>query len=168
MGNINVAPHIDINGIGCKVTNVSDHDIYLEAVNNARLLVHTLEAAILSLYDDSSTFLLMVQFMYLSQSHQEEDAACNYFDAIVICMKVNLDVVQQSFRALLAVGHDQAALSLWQGHPCVWRQLLIVVNYNMVYKKQSNKILYIQTGVHERRWKAQRHRVACSSDKAVC
>jgi len=110
---------------------VSDHDIYLEAVNNVRLLVHTLEAAILSLYDDSSTFLLMVQFMYLSQSHQKEDAACNYFDAITICMKVNLDVVQQSFRALLAVGHDQAALSLWQGHPFVWRQLLIIVNYTV-------------------------------------
>jgi hypothetical protein len=113
MGNINVAQHIDINGIGCKVTNVSDHDIYLAAVNNARPPVHTPEAAILSLYDDSSTFLLMAQSMYLSQSHQEEDAACNYDDAIAICMKVNLDVVQQSFRALLAVGHDQAALSLW-------------------------------------------------------
>jgi son of sevenless-like protein len=111
VANIHVARHVDIDGIGRDIANASDDDLYLNTVNNARLLVRTLEAAMQSLYDDGSTFLITAQAICLSQSRQEDDASRDYLDAIAICMKANLDVVSQSLEALLAVGHDQADFS---------------------------------------------------------
>jgi len=111
VANIHVARHVDIDGIGRELANATDDDLYVQTVNNARLLVRTLEAAMQSLYDDGSTILLTAQAMRSSQPRQEDNASREYLDALATCLKANLDVVRQSLEALLAVGHDQADLS---------------------------------------------------------
>ena len=75
VANIHVARHVDIDGIGRELANASDDDLYVQTVNNARLLVRTLEAAMQSLYDDGSTFLLTAQAMRPSQPLQEDHAS---------------------------------------------------------------------------------------------
>jgi son of sevenless-like protein len=111
VADIHVARHVDIDGIGRELANASDDDLYLQTVNNARLLVRTLEAAMHSLYDDGSTFLLTAQGMHPGQSRQEDNASRDYLDAIATGIQENLNVVRQTVEALLAVGHDQADMS---------------------------------------------------------
>lgn len=111
MADIHVARHVDIDGIGRELANASDDDLYLQTVDNARLLVRALEATMQSLYDDGSTFLLYSQNMRPGQSSEEDHACREYLDAIATCMQANLNVVHQTVEALLAVGHDQADMS---------------------------------------------------------
>ena len=111
VGNIHVARHVDIDGIGRELANASDDDLYLQTVNSARILVRTLEAAMQSLYDDGSMLLLTAQAMRSSPSRQEDSASRDTLSAVATCMQANLNVVLQTLEALLGVGLDQAHLS---------------------------------------------------------
>lgn len=111
VANIHIARHVDIDGISREISNESDGDLYLQSVNNARLLVRTLEAATQSLYDDGSILLLKVQGIRRCDSREELGASCEYLDVLSTCMQANLDVVCQTLDSLLAIGHDQADLS---------------------------------------------------------
>lgn len=111
VANVHVARHVDIDGIGREIANASDDDFYLQTVNNARLLVRTLEVAMQSLYDDGATFLVTAQSMRSIKSEEDSIPSRDYLDAIATCMKANLVVVSETLEALLAVGQDQADLS---------------------------------------------------------
>lgn len=111
VANIHIARHVDIDGISREPSNPSDGDLYLETVDNARVLVRTLEAALQSLYDDGSTLFLTAQSIRYTQSRQENEAARDFIDAIAACLKSNMDIVHRTMEALLAIGHEQADLS---------------------------------------------------------
>lgn len=108
--NIHVARHVDIDGMGRKLANAPNDDPYLQTVNNARLLVRTLEAAMQSLYDDGSTLVLKTQCMHFSPSH-EYSSESRDLDVIGASLQRNLDVVCKTYEALLGAGYDQADLS---------------------------------------------------------
>lgn len=112
VSNIHVARHVDIDGI--RQESTSDNELYSQTVEKARTLVRTLEAAVQSLYDDTADLLLSAQSvreLEPGQSRLDRDAAYDYIDVLSTSLKANLAVVQQTFQALLAVGHDQADMA---------------------------------------------------------
>ena len=67
---IHVARHVDIDGIGQEDSASSTN--YMHTVDNARLLVRTLEAVFQSIYDDCSVLLLTVQSVRDCEAGQEK------------------------------------------------------------------------------------------------
>lgn len=83
-------------------------------MEKARILVRTVEAAVQSLYDDSSMLLLVIESVRRlepGQSWDEKDSSYDHLDALIPSLKSNLGVVQQTLEALLSVGHDQADMA---------------------------------------------------------
>jgi len=113
VANIHIARHVDIDGIRREAGNTPNDDLYTQTVENARLLVRTLEAAMQSLYDDGSSLLTTTQTVRLpgkGRSWQESDF-CDGLDKLATALRANLGIVQQSLEALLSVGHDQADMA---------------------------------------------------------
>lgn len=114
IGNIHIARHVDIDGIRRELGDTPSGDLYAETVENARLLIRTLEAAMQSLYDDGSFLLITAQAIRHQQPGRPLKRNDNFFDlldAFAGALKVNLGVVLQSFEALLSIGHDQADMA---------------------------------------------------------
>ena len=109
-GNIHVARHVDVDGIGQEDSTSSA--IYIHTVDNARLLVRTLEAVFQSIYDDCSALLLTIQSVRECDSGQEKSYAYEYLDALSSSLSSNLRLVVQTLDSLLSVGHDQAEMAL--------------------------------------------------------
>ncbi|KAF8237166.1 ras GEF [Tricholoma matsutake] len=107
---IHVARHVDIDGIG-QEASASSTD-YMHTVDNARVLVRTLEAVFQSIYDDCSVLLLTVQSVRDSDPSQEKSYAYEYIDALSSSLSSNLRLVVQTLDSLLSVGHDQAEMAL--------------------------------------------------------
>lgn len=104
---------MDIDGISHELGHVPN-DIYTQTVERARLLVRTLEAAVQSIYDDSSELLLTAQSVRPSedgQSAREREDAYDLLDALVTALHSNMGLVQQTLEALLSIGHDQADMA---------------------------------------------------------
>lgn len=67
-----------------------------------------------SLYDDGSLLLATVQSIRRpekGQSWRQCDLCFDHLDNLALALKTNLGVVQQSFEALLSIGHDQADMA---------------------------------------------------------
>jgi son of sevenless-like protein len=114
VGNIHVARHVDIDGIRREPGNAPSDDLYNQTVENARLLIRTLEAAMQSLYDDGSSLLITAQAIRRRESIrplQQNNIFFDHLDAFATALKANLGVVLQSFEALLSIGHDQADMA---------------------------------------------------------
>jgi son of sevenless len=114
VGNIHIARHVDIDGIRREPGDTPSGDLYTETVENARLLIRTLEAAMQSLYDDGSFLLITAQAIRHQQPGQplkRNDSFFDLLDAFAAALNVNLGVVLQSFEALLSIGHDQADMA---------------------------------------------------------
>ncbi|KAJ7288493.1 ras guanine nucleotide exchange factor domain-containing protein [Mycena rebaudengoi] len=111
--NIHVARHVDIDGIR-QDTGPGPNEMYAQTVDKARTLIRTLEVALQSLYDDSTTTLFTAQSLRQvepGQSPEARDRNLDYLDALCSSQKANLNVVNQTFEALLTVGHDQADMA---------------------------------------------------------
>ncbi|KAF7977036.1 hypothetical protein HWV62_4796 [Athelia sp. TMB] len=120
--NIHVARHVDIDGIGRENISKEHGDVYEKTINDARLSIRALEAAMQSLYDDGATFLAR------SQAFCGDHATRDTMDTLVACMELNLDVICQSYGALLALGHSQAELSHRDHRQSIdWRMSRITV-----------------------------------------
>ena len=106
---IHVARHVDIDGIG-QEGSTSSAD-YMQTVDNARLLVRTLEAVVQSIYDDCSVLLLTIQSVRGSDAGQEKHYTYECLDALSSSLSSNLRLVVQTLDNLLSVGHDQAEMA---------------------------------------------------------
>jgi son of sevenless len=113
VGNIHIARHVDIDGIRREPGNAPSDDLYSQTVENAKLLIRTLEVAMQSLYDDGSSLLVTAQAIRLESRHslQPNNVFFDHLDALATALKANLGVVLQSFEALLSIGHDQADMA---------------------------------------------------------
>jgi len=111
---IHVARHVDIDGISQGSGQSPTNELYAQTVDNARLLVRTLEAAVQSLYDDGSALLLAIQSLRnskMNQQPQDKDSLQEYLESLVASSKSNLRVVQQTLEQLLSLGHNQADMA---------------------------------------------------------
>jgi son of sevenless-like protein len=113
VANIHIARHVDIDGIRREPGDSPNGDLYTQTVENARLLVRTLEVAMQSLYDDGSYLLTTTQTTRLPEkgrSWQDNDF-CDLIDKLIIALRANLSIVQHNIEALLSIGHDQADMA---------------------------------------------------------
>ncbi|KAF9816905.1 hypothetical protein IEO21_03779 [Rhodonia placenta] len=112
VGNIDVARHVDVDGVRLELGQSIIHIQYMETVEKARLLVRTMEAALQSLYDDGTTLLLAAQD--LGRTDLDDTGRItqrDYMDALVAGIIANANVAVQSLEALLGVGFDQSDIS---------------------------------------------------------
>ena len=106
VSNIHIARHVDVDGISRELSTASDPDLYVDSVNNARLLVRTLEASLQALYDDCSALCLASLNLC-----QNDDKEREYMDSLSGFLKANLAISLQTLESLLAIGHEQEDLS---------------------------------------------------------
>lgn len=114
VANIHIARHVDIDGIRREPGNAPTGDLYTQTVDNARLVIRTLEAAMQSLYDDSSSLLVATQGVRrpdMGLRWKTSNISYDHLDDLAFALKANLGVIQQSFEALLSIGHDQADMA---------------------------------------------------------
>ena len=105
---INIAQAVDIDGVN-KDGQILSGDAYIQVVLKARVLLRTAEAAMQSLFDDCASLLLRVQ----SYSHPERGVspvALDTLDSLIISLRTNSTLVQQTLEALLVVAQDQSSL----------------------------------------------------------
>ncbi|KAJ7459684.1 ras guanine nucleotide exchange factor domain-containing protein [Mycena latifolia] len=111
--NIHIARHVDIDGIR-QDTGPGPNEMYAQTVDQARTLVRTLEFALQSLYDESTLVLLNAQSLRQVEpghSLQARDLSLDYLHTLCTSLKANMALVNQTFEALLTVGHDQADMA---------------------------------------------------------
>jgi son of sevenless len=124
--NIHVARHVDIDGIHVDNEHASNRGLYLQTVDKARHLVRTLELVVQALYDDSAAFFLSTQAI-----RRDTSAPSNSRNAVIqlaLSLRDNLDLVCQTFEALLSVGHEQAELGLGDYNGSIeWRMSRISI-----------------------------------------
>jgi son of sevenless-like protein len=88
--------------------------MYVQTVEKARAHIRTLEHALQSLYDESVSILLTAQSLRHvdpGQSLQARDMSLDYLHTLCASLKANLEVANQTFEALLSVGHEQADIA---------------------------------------------------------
>ncbi|KAJ7935459.1 ras guanine nucleotide exchange factor domain-containing protein [Mycena leptocephala] len=111
--NVHVARHVDIDGIR-QDTGPIPNEMYVQTVEKARAHIRTLEHALQSLYDESVSILLTAQSLRHvdpGQSLQARDMSLDYLHTLCASLKANLDLANQTFEALLSVGHEQADIA---------------------------------------------------------
>lgn len=124
--NIHVARHVDIDGIHIDNEHSANRGLYLQTVDRARHLVRTLEVVVQALYDDSAAFFLSTQT--LRSNTADPCSSRNAVLQLALTVKDNLELVYQTFEALLSVGHDQAELGLGDYNGSIdWRMSRISI-----------------------------------------
>jgi son of sevenless-like protein len=84
----------------------------MQTIDNARILVRTLEAVFQSIYDDCAALLLTVQSVRDSEADQERRYTYEYLDALSSSLGSNLSLIVQTLDSLLSVGHEQAEMAV--------------------------------------------------------
>ena len=113
IADINVARHVDIDGVRPSATTAAN-DHYARSVEDARRMVRELETVVQAVYDDSSALLLTSQSLPEDDrkvSYGEREASYDYVHRLSLSLRSNLGLVKQTFDRLLSVGRDQAELA---------------------------------------------------------
>ncbi|RDB17922.1 Cell division control protein 25 [Hypsizygus marmoreus] len=113
VADIHVARHVDIDGIR-QEGGSSANTPYLHTVENARILVRTLETVVQSAFSDCAVFLLTVQSIRdsdLPEYRREREYAYDHLDALSSSLSSNLTLLLHTLDSLLSVGHEQAEMA---------------------------------------------------------
>lgn len=110
---INVAHHVDVDGIRSESGLPSTSAQYMQMVDKARGQVRILEAATQALYDDGMAIFIAVQSLGRADllDVQERASIVASAEATAPVVRSNCVLVAQTLEALLAIGHDQASIS---------------------------------------------------------
>ncbi|KAL7279895.1 hypothetical protein ACG7TL_006304 [Trametes sanguinea] len=113
LGGVNVAQHVDVDGIRPESGLPSTSPQYMQTVEKARALVRTLEAATQALYDDGMSLFMTVQQLARTEllSANQRHGLTVSIEATAPTVRSNCVLVAQTLEALLATGHDQALIS---------------------------------------------------------
>ncbi|CDO76099.1 hypothetical protein BN946_scf184649.g25 [Trametes cinnabarina] len=113
LGGINVAQHVDVDGIRPESGLPSTSPQYMQTVEKARILVRTLEAATQALHDDGISLFMAVQQLARTEllSTIQRNSLAASVEATAPTVRSNCVLVAQTLEALLATGHDQASIS---------------------------------------------------------
>ncbi|KAI0826880.1 ras GEF [Trametes gibbosa] len=112
LGGINIAQHVDVDGIHSDSGAPSTSPQYLQTVDKARSLVRLLEAATQALYDDGMVVFMAVQSLARLEllTLKEQDGLITTIEITASAIRSNCVLVAQTLEALLATGHDQASI----------------------------------------------------------
>ncbi|KAL1950628.1 hypothetical protein VTO73DRAFT_5752 [Trametes versicolor] len=112
LGGINVAQHVDVDGIRSESGMSSASAQYMQTVDKARSLVRTMEAATQALYDDGMVLFMTVQSLSRPEllSDKEFNSLVGVVETTAPTVRSNCVLVAQTLESLLATGHDQAAI----------------------------------------------------------
>ena len=110
---INVAHHVDVDGIRPDSGMPSTSPQYMQMVEKARYQVRILEAATQALYDDGMAIFMAVQSLGRAEllDLRERAAAVTSAESTAPVVRSNCGLVAQTLETLLAIGHDQASIS---------------------------------------------------------
>ncbi|RDX53355.1 ras GEF [Lentinus brumalis] len=110
---VNVARHVDVDGIRPESGLPSASAQYMQLVDRARSLVRTLEVTTQALYDDGATIFIAVQALGRVEliSLRDRAAYLGSVETTAPVIRANCVSVAQTLENLLALGHDQAAIS---------------------------------------------------------
>ncbi|KAH9854744.1 ras GEF [Lenzites betulinus] len=112
LGGINIAQHVDVDGIHSDSGPPSTASQYLHTVDKARSLVRLLEAATQALYDDGMVVFMAVQSLARLEllTYRERNGLITTIETTTPAIRSNCMLVAQTLESLLATGHDQAAI----------------------------------------------------------
>jgi hypothetical protein len=108
IGNVDIARHVDVDGT--KQELAFNKALYEQTVEEARLLVRTLETAVQALYDAGSMLLMAIQSLP-SRLHPAKYRKERLFDvalALSDSLKAKLPTVFHTLETLLFIGNHQA------------------------------------------------------------
>lgn len=129
VADIHVARHVDIDGI--RQESGSSGQLYVQTVENARLLVRTLETVFQSAFNDCASFFLTLQTLRNSDSsqyHLERNLAYDHLDALSSSLNSNLTLLLHTLDSLLSLGHEQAEMAQGDYNGSIeWRMSLVSV-----------------------------------------
>ncbi|KAH9933132.1 ras GEF [Epithele typhae] len=110
---INVAQHVDVDGVHPETGSASTSPQYMQMVDKARGQMRILEAATQALYDDGMATFLAVQALGRADLLDPRDRASIVAsaEAAAPIIRSNCVLVGQTLETLLAIGHDQASIS---------------------------------------------------------
>ncbi|GLB38510.1 putative guanine nucleotide exchange factor for Ras-like small GTPases [Lyophyllum shimeji] len=112
VSNIHVARHVDIDGF--QQDGGPSNGPYAQTVEDARLLVRTLETVVQAAHNDAAVFLLTIQSVRDSENpryRQERNYAYDHLDALSSSLSANLTVLLHTLDSLLSLGHEQAEMA---------------------------------------------------------
>lgn len=109
---INLAQHLDIDGIVPEDNSPGAHSDYIQMVDQAKGLVRKLEAAMQAVYDDAASLLLSAQSLPTPYPPLPTLAhnPLGILTALIPSIKRNLAVVTNALESMLSMGHDQAEI----------------------------------------------------------
>ncbi|KAF5345546.1 hypothetical protein D9758_012020 [Tetrapyrgos nigripes] len=113
VSDIHIARHVDIDGLAPD-SEPSLNELYARTVDQARLLVRTVEAAVQAVYDDCMRLFIQAQSLRKGENGQtslEQSTSPDVLKLTITHLKSNLSLVQRTLEGLLSVGHEQADMS---------------------------------------------------------
>lgn len=129
VADIHVARHVDIDGY--RQEGSPSNELYSRAVENARLLVRTLETVVQSAFNDCATFFITLQAVRdseLSQYREERSSTYEHLDALCSSLSADLTLLLHTLDSLLSLGHDQADMAQGDYNGSIeWRMSLISI-----------------------------------------
>jgi son of sevenless-like protein len=103
-----------------------NRELYLQTIDKARRLVRKLEVAVQAVYDEGATILMALQT--LRSAMTDFPASWHQLLSLTAILQTNLEVVRETFEALLSVGHDQAELGQGEYNGSIeWRMSRVSV-----------------------------------------
>ena len=111
---VNVAQHVDIDGLRAESGATASFSRYVQTVDQAQLLLRKLELATQSLYDDSSSLFMSIQLShvpepYYDPRHTDRQPQHERIAHLVNVISSNLTVTIDVLEGLWNVGQEQAA-----------------------------------------------------------
>ena len=129
VADIHVARHVDIDGY--RQEGGPSNELYSRAVENARLLVRTLETVVQSAFNDCATFFTTLQAVHdseLSQYREERSSTYDHLDALCSSLSADLTLLLHTLDSLLSLGHDQADMAQGDYNGSIeWRMSLVSI-----------------------------------------
>ncbi|KAH9480569.1 Cell division control protein 25 [Psilocybe cubensis] len=110
IADVYVARHVDIDGVR-QSSDASLNNEYTRMVNDARLLVRSMEAVVQAIYDDSASLLLTTQNLHEGVRNafsSEREDSYETLKGLTISLANNLSHVKRIFGNLLSLGYEQA------------------------------------------------------------
>ncbi|KAI0766402.1 ras GEF [Trametes elegans] len=113
LGGVNIAQHVDVDGIHPESGLPSTSPQYMQTVERARSLMRSLEAGAQALYDDGMSIFMAVQSLARPELLTPVDlnGLVTSVETVAQAVRSNCVLVAQTLEALLAIGHDQASIS---------------------------------------------------------